>query len=612
LRPAMAGNLLAPCKALEGDDMNINGFLQDNLVELGKSCPECAGWLASKRPDVNVLYDRIFINAMGLLDWRMENGKGLFEALPPKAIYQSWKSEGQLEGGATIIVGAGLGYGINHVLTSTPNSHKVIVVEPRPEMLLACLGQTDYAPFMKLGKLAFLPPGKDILDARIKELDVSFLFSKINLRPDMSCKQLGPEYDRISIFARNKLESLSVELSTLRLKQETMVGNELSNYRRAIEGGGLLTLEGQAKGLTVAVLGAGPSLSRSAPFLRENRGSALYISALQTLPALERLDLKPDLCFAIDFNESMGDCVKRLKDPNWAADIPLIYSTKMNPSVPENYPGPVIPFWTVGGLATFLLTKRDLVLDAGGNVAVSIERFMTWCGASRFVLAGQDFAWSGEQSHADGHHFASSKFIFNPARDVALKDLDGKTIYSNMGYLSAKRDLEQDIQKSGLPFFNLYGGGAVITGAENVRAEEAFGKGLLDSENGIKETFLNTLLASRKPAPAPVFQARARDWASSLRNAQKRMEKLFKKLEKNHGDIRKTLGDVSVFLKQDPLYMPYLYNEIMDISGLIFTRRKYELRDLVEFKKIMKRVLDKVREMDARLAPPSKNPVMAA
>ncbi len=592
--------------------MNINVFLQDNLKALGKSCPDCAAWLAAKRPDANVLYEKLFVNAMGLLDWRMDNGKGLFEALPPKAIYQAWKADGQLEGGASIVVGAGLGYGVNHALSTTPNSHKVIVIEPNPELLLACLGQTDYAPFMKLGKLVFLPPSKDILDKWIKELDVSFLFSKINLRSDMACKQLGPEYASITIFARNKLESLSVELSTLRLKQETMVGNELSNYQRAIAGGGLLPLEGKAKGLTVVVLGAGPSLSRTAPALRENRGSALYISALQTLPVLERLDLKPDLCLAIDFNKEMGDCVKRLKDPAWAADVPLIYSTKMDPSVPESYPGPAIPLWTVGGLATFLLSKRELVLDAGGNVAVTIERFMTWCGASRFVLAGQDFAWPGSQTHADGHHFSTSKFIFTPSRDVALKDRDGGTIYSNMGYLAAKRDLEQDIAASGLPFFNLYGGGAVIGGAVDVEPGKAYAEGVLRSDPGAKEAFLDALAVSRRPRSAPVFETRAQGWASSLRNAQKRMEKLFKKLEKNHGEIRKLLGNVSVFLKQDPLYMPYLYNEIMDVSGLIFTRRKYELKDLVQFKRIVKRVLEKVREMDFKLAAGKKGPGMAA
>ncbi len=70
-------------------------------------------------------------------------------------IYKSWQAKDKPETSATIIVGCNVGYGVNQVLMNTPDTHKVIVSEPNPEMLLACLGQTDYRPFMKAGKLHF-------------------------------------------------------------------------------------------------------------------------------------------------------------------------------------------------------------------------------------------------------------------------------------------------------------------------------------------------------------------------------------------------------------------------------------------------------------------------
>lgn len=582
--------------------MKINIFLQDNLKALGQYCPQAAAWLARRNPDPAAMYDRIFLNGMGVLDWRMDNGESLFAKVPPKAVYKGWRPEkSTAEGGATVIVGAGLGYGVNHVLTAIPNSHKVIVIEPKPEMLLACLGQTDYRPFMETGMLRFLPPDPNIIELKFRELDVSFLFSRINLRSDLACKQIGREYDRLSVVSRQKLESLSIELSTLRKKQEVMVGNELKNFSRAMNDGSLLPLKDKAKGLTAVVLGAGPSLTRIAPTLIKNKGNALYLSAIQTLPALERLGLKPDICLGIDFREEIADTVKSLKDARWAADIPLIYSTKMDPAVLEAYPGPTIPLWTLGGVATFMMAQRDLVLDAGGNVGVTIERFMTWCGASAIALAGQDFAWPGDQSHATGHHSAEKRYAFDPSTDVALQNADGQTIYSNRGYLSAKRDMEQDISRTDIPFYNLYGGGAVIAGAISVDAEKAYAEGILSSAPGSKQSFLGELRRAHTPITPPVFSSRAREWSASLRNAQKRMEKLFKKPEKNQGEIRNMFGNLSMFLKQNPLYLPYLYNEVMDISGLLYAHAKYELRDLGEFKKIKKRVLHKIREMDARL-----------
>jgi hypothetical protein len=55
---------------------------------------------------------------------------------------------------------------------------------------------------------------------------------------------------------------------------------------------------------------------------------------------------------------------------------------------------------------------------------------------------------------------------------------------------------------------------------------------------------------------------------------------------------------VHIFLRQNPLYLPYLYNEIMDVAGLAQTRTRYVFKDQSEFKGIMKRVMQKTREMD--------------
>jgi len=40
---------------------------------------------------------------------------------------------------ASIIVGTNLGYGLNHLLVNTPDTHKVLVIEPNPVLVLACL-----------------------------------------------------------------------------------------------------------------------------------------------------------------------------------------------------------------------------------------------------------------------------------------------------------------------------------------------------------------------------------------------------------------------------------------------------------------------------------------
>jgi hypothetical protein len=47
-----------------------------------------------------------------------------------------------------------------------------------------------------------------------------------------------------------------------------------------------------------------------------------------------------------------------------------------------------------------------------------------------------------------------------------------------------------------------------------------------------------------------------------------------------------------------PLYLPYLFNETIDLAGLAKTRHSYNPADFSEFKRIGKSILAKVREVD--------------
>ncbi|MGE4538745.1 MAG: motility associated factor glycosyltransferase family protein [Desulfovibrio sp.] len=583
--------------------MRINIFLADNLTALAEAKAPVAEWLAQNAPAPETIIPRIFTNQHGIVDWRIGEDRSLFAAAHPAMLYRDWRPKDKTEGGATVIIGTALGYGLNHVLTGTPRSHKVLVIEPRPEMLVACLGQTDYRPFLAAGKLAFLPPDPKLVEKALTSLDVSFLFARINLRSDLPSTQLGPEYAQASALVRAKLESLSVELTTLRHKQETMVGNELRNYARAMEDGSLSRMAGMARGVPTVVLGAGPSLPRFVPALLRHRDKALFVAALQTLPVLERLGLAPDLCLGLDFNDSMNRCLDNLQDNNFAADIPLIYSTKMQPAVLDRYPGPKIPLWTQGGIATFVLKDQELVLDAGGNVGVTLERFLTWAGADRFFLVGQDLAWKEGSTHAPGHHSAGGNYTFSPQHDVRLKDIKGEDIYTHHGFLAAKRDIEKDIAATGASFYNIYGGGVVIKGAINIGPEDLERVDILPNGNAAREVFLGALARAARPRAKPVFSPKAESWATSLKNASRRLEKLMRKADRHQAEIKELLSQLQFFMRHDPLYMPYLYNEIMDMAGLIQTHKSYGAKELTAFKAIRRRVVTKIREIDARLGP---------
>ena len=497
--------------------------------------------------------------------------------------------------------------GVNTVLTNTPNSHRVIVIEPRPEILMACLGQTDYSQFIAAGKLFFIPPVHEVFEQVLAQLDISFLFNQIYFRTDLACKQIGPEYTQWGKYVATRLQNFSIEIRTLREKQEVMVQNELSNYVDAMKHGSLQSLQDKAHGLAAVIIGSAPSFDVIGPQLAEKSGNALYACAMQALPSLMALGIKPDLCLGLDYGPVLGWSIATEERKEFAKDIPLIYSTKMNPDVVRDYPGPKIPMWTQGGIATYVFKGRELVVDAGGNVAVTLTRILALFGVSSITLAGQDFAWSDTKTHAEAHH-SNHRLNKNPtpqsqkSTTIELTNRDGETIYTNLSYLSAKRDMEKTISKTDIPFFNLYGGGAIIKGTTEITVEEAHQKGILASAPGTRREFLGALAQAMTPRPRPVFESRSRQWVESLKFATKRIEKLFKKPQRNRGEIQGALHNVMLFTRQDPLYMPYLYNEIMDIGGLIYAQASYGPAEFVRFKQITKRIIRKVKEMDATLS----------
>ncbi|NHZ46394.1 hypothetical protein FVW27_06995, partial [Desulfovibrio sp. XJ01] len=202
-------------------------------------------------------------------------------------------------------------------------------------------------------------------------------------------------------------------------------------------------------------------------------------------------------------------------------------------------------------------------------------------------------------SHAAGHHAA--------AITVGTLDLPGRDgpVRSTLPYATALRDMEQDIRTLQLDVVNLYGGGALIRGARDITPDD------LDRElpppadggdaNGgtdILAGFRQRLDAAMTPCEQPLFAPRLPQWRTSLRNAQKRLETLFRKPERHGAEIVEMLGRVHFFLRQDPICTPYLYNEIMDVSGLVHGRDRFGLPQMTEFRQIARRVLDKVRRID--------------
>jgi hypothetical protein len=261
-------------------------------------------------------------------------------------------------------------------------------------------------------------------------------------------------------------------------------------------------------------------------------------------------------------------------------------------------------------MGTYVLKERDLVLDAGGNVSVTLSRFLRHCGVNHLLLAGQDYAWLNGRSHSGGHHNHTTNMKMQSYHQTT-RNMDGEEILTTIQYMSAKRELEDDLKSASFPVYNLYGGGVPIEGTKAVDIQTAYNEGILASAPGSVERFLTELMSCRKSVPPFRTEPRSPMWTTSMRNAEKHLAKLFKNLKTNQQDIQTAMNRIEMFIKQDPLYMPYLFNETLDMAGLTRAKFKYEAGDLGEFKRIAKNVLKKVREIDRKVCIPESEQAVA-
>lgn len=567
-----------------------------------------AEWLSRVSPDIDPLLARMGKNRWEMVDMQMPEGGYLFDAAPPAMCYSSWipkeahtKDSGpgsdrnSLSRSATVIIGCNVGYGLVHVINNTPDSHKIVLLEPDAAMLALCFSQSDFSPYIRSGKLTVLPPDRVVVNDILRRLDVQYLFGSVHLRIDLPSQQISPAYSEWGGIVKGMLDNFGLEMVTLRNVQDVMVSNELDNFRTALRNGSLNPLEGKLRDIPALIVGAGPSLSVNGPVIAAADKQTVIATSLQAMPACQRVGIKPHFCVAIDWGAVLMGVYDRL-DKEWAADIPLIYSTKIRNEVVASYPGPTIPLWTVGGLATFIGGNGDLVLEAGSNVNVAILRLLYWAGARKFALLGQDLGWNADRSHAEGHPTTMLK-IQQPARDRF-----GNTISTNKKFLAAARELEQDFRThNDIEAYNIYGGGLPINGASYITPQEACEKGILKAPEEYAGKLRLALQQAMVPCSQPFWEPREEQWRTSLRHVQRKLEKLLKKPAKNHVEITGTLKQVHEFLRQDPLYLPYLYNEIMDVAGIGYGRYHYGPTDLKAFKEVVKKVLKKVQRMDSVL-----------
>lgn len=167
-------------------------------------------------------------------------------------------------------------------------------------------------------------------------------------------------------------------------------------------------LKGCFSGIPAVVCGAGPSLQKAIPYLKELEEKALLIAGGSTLAALSSQGVTPHFGMAIDPNLEE---FRRLKN-SFAFEVPFLYSTRVFPAVFQTCNGPFGYMRSgIGGLLELWIEEELGLADPLLGTHLSSESIsvtaicLAWAeflGCNPIVLSGVDLAYTNNKHYAEG------------------------------------------------------------------------------------------------------------------------------------------------------------------------------------------------------------------
>lgn len=152
--------------------------------------------------------------------------------------------------------------------------------------------------------------------------------------------------------------------------------------------------------IPAVIVSAGPSLDKNIALLAELKGRALIIGINQTVKALRRAGIQPDMVLACD-HQNLAYQFEGVQP----GEIPFLgLGASVAPELFEVPAGAVFTFASSPIVESWLfeLVGESAALRAGGTVSIAALQLALGMGCSPIAVVGQDLALAGAKYYADG------------------------------------------------------------------------------------------------------------------------------------------------------------------------------------------------------------------
>ena len=172
------------------------------------------------------------------------------------------------------------------------------------------------------------------------------------------------------------------------------------------------------EGVPAIIVSAGPSLDKNLHLLHALKGRALIIAINQTVKALRRAGVQPDVVMACD-HQNLSYHFEGVVP----GEIPFLgLGASVNPALFELPAGAIFTFASSPIVENWLfeLCGESAALRAGGTVSVSALHLAVGMGCSPIVFIGQDLALAGTKYYAEGAADGTTQLIQNSDGTVSV------------------------------------------------------------------------------------------------------------------------------------------------------------------------------------------------
>jgi hypothetical protein len=180
------------------------------------------------------------------------------------------------------------------------------------------------------------------------------------------------------------------------------ISNFWNNLSSIVDNPNTSSLRDLFKGKPIVLVNSGPSLNKDIEVLKENQNKFVIIASSTAIGALYKNGIKPHFLAMIDPYPMVKDFVL----PYCTKDTILLASSVTCNDFIKEYPGPVIYYYTNGGIQITGQLYKDLNVTEGiytsatvTTAAFSLALFM---GGSPIVFLGQDMCFEDTKTYADG------------------------------------------------------------------------------------------------------------------------------------------------------------------------------------------------------------------